>query len=329
MLSQSNKSWIKIFLTALFLFIPFSNYAASLDELAGPPFSDPTVTQDMDDKWKEKPIQYETPDAKADLVVSLNQQFYEYILPYIIQYGEQNNLNIVVKRGTCGLSAAMLSSKAGDMGALCCPPAKTDRLPGLHYFTLGVHPIAILVHPDNPIESVSRKDLRKIFMGEMVNWAELGWDNGRIEPVVRLHCKKRPGHWRLILDNEDLFSTSITEVGAIEDMFSLVAKNPTAIGYEALWLSIIRSNNVKLLKIDGSSPEELDKTAQGIYQFYRVISMTSWQDPHLKHPHSEKLIEFLNNQVERNGESYGIISVNRLKKAGWKFKEHELIGEPD
>jgi hypothetical protein len=323
-----------VLITRLFIsislvsFLSFTGTAAA-EQLGGETFSDPSVEQEMPPEWRDKPITYDKADGKADLVITLNQQFYEYMLPYVNKFADEQGLRIIAKRGTCGVSAGMLSKKQGDIGGFCCPPGKTDRLPGLRFHTVGIHPISFLVHPDNPVENISSEDLRKVFQGKIVQWSELGWDNGIIQPVVRLHCKKRPGHWRSLLDNEDLFGPEVRAVGAIEDMFSMIADTPAAIGYEVMWLSNREAGKVKSLSIDGRDPADLETLVDGSYPFYRVLYLTTWEDERTRNPHSRKLVDYIIKQAELHGMSQGIIPVSRLKKAGWKFIGNELVWEPE
>ncbi len=329
MVCRSKILSMPVLTVAWLFFLVYPLYATPYDELIGEAFSAPDLTQEMDNEWKSKTIEYNDSDKGADIVLSLNQQFYEYIEPYVKQYAAENGLKVIVKRGTCGLSAGMLSAKTIDIGAFCCPPGRTDRLPGLQFHTLGIHPLAFLVHPDNPIENVSLGQLREVFKGDIVDWAELGWDNGRIEPVVRLHCKKRPGHWRLLLDNEDLFATSVREVGTISDMFSLIETQETTIGYEVIWLAHREAGRVKTISINGHHPDELDKVVSGEYPFYRTLYLTTWEAGHLDNPHTQRLVDFVIKQVELNGDRHGIVPVSKLRTADWKFLDNELIGSPE
>ncbi|MEN8136476.1 MAG: substrate-binding domain-containing protein [Thermodesulfobacteriota bacterium] len=304
-------------------------FCGVVDELGGKPFSDPAITQSMDEAWREKKINYAPENNDADLVVTLNQQFFEFMIPYIEQYGRDNNLKIKITKGTCGISAGMLAKKQGDIGALCCPPAKTDRLPGLKYHTIGVHPVSILVNPGNPIDNLSFAQVRQIFQGEIVRWGEVGGEDLLIQVLARLHCKKRPGHWRLLLDNEDLFSPETRTIGAIEDMFSLLAATPNAIGYEVMWMSHRNKGKVKSINIDGMGPMDLAPLLAGKYPLYRVLNITTWEDRHLQKPHSKRLVDFIIRQTELQGRPQGIIPVAQLREAGWKFEGSELVGEPD
>jgi hypothetical protein len=169
-----------ILLVAIFLFPAFlisldtvKAEHGSMESLAGPPFSDPLVIQEMPKDWEKKPIKYETSAGDPDLVITLDQQMYPALKPIIQEYASKQDLKILIKEGTCGLSAGMLSRKTADIGAYCCAPGLTDRLPGLRFHTLGIAPLALIVHPDNPIDNISIGQVREIFMGEVFRWSEL------------------------------------------------------------------------------------------------------------------------------------------------------------
>jgi hypothetical protein len=192
----------------------------------------------MPPEWVKKPITNEKWADKADVSVTLEQDVYQMILPLIQKYAKQRGLKISVKEGTCGISAGMLARKAVDVGGFCCPPGREDRLPGLSFHTLGIVAKAFLVHPENPVESVSAMELRDIFQGKLYRWSQLKTRNGKpgpqwvIRSIGRLHCPLRPGHWRLLLDNPDLFSPRLYEVGSMPDMIAQVSANKGAIGWE-------------------------------------------------------------------------------------------------
>lgn len=238
----------------------------------------------------------------------------------------------MVKPGTCGITAARLRKKSVDIGTYCCPPAKSDRLPGLKFHSLGISPIALIVHPKNPLRSVSNKEARKIFKGQMTRWNEVSNKKKPfqqlIKPIARLHCKIRPGHWRGLLKNEDQFSPRLFEVGVIPDMISQVSKNTGSIGWEVpLMVSYHKKRGeVKMLEIDNHSVTDLDNVLTGNYPLYRSYSLTTWKEKPNKH--AIKLVRFMQNHIEKNQAQINYLSPSRLKNAGWIFQEDELIGEP-
>lgn len=307
------------------------------EPLKGPSFIAPGQTFEMPPEWVKKPIRYEKWADKADVSVTLEQDVYHMILPLIQKYARQRGLKIAVKEGTCGISAGMLARKAVDIGGFCCPPGRQDRLPGLSFHTLGIVAKAFLVHPENPVESVSAIELRDIFQGKLYRWSELKTRNGKpgpqwvIRPIGRFHCPLRPGHWRLLLDNQDLFSPRLFEVGSMPDMIAQVSANKGAIGWEVLGMVEHYKNvgRVKPLRIDGYLPTDGNAIATKRYPFYRTYNITTWEGTGVENPRARALVDYLLKEVDSLGSEFGFVPASKLSKAGWKFKGDELIGEPD
>jgi len=298
------------------------------------PFGEPATQTDMPAGWQQQPVKYTANIKQADLVVSLGQQSYPALHEVIRNYAKKQGLNIVIQQGTCGISAGRLLRKTVDIGGFCCPPGKTDRLPGLEFHTLAIAPIGLLVHPDNPIKNVSTEQARKIYQGRITRWSQLSsaaqHTKSLIQPVGRLHCKKRPGHWRLLLKNEDLFSPRLYEVGVIQDMIAQVMQDPKAIGYET-WLMVKKhgKGKIKILNIDDHAINETDYVLAGKYPLYRTYNLAVWSGTTDKQQKALKLVRNLVNYVEERHKDYQFIPVSQLRKAGWRFQGNELIGEPE
>jgi hypothetical protein len=157
---------------------------------------------------------------------------------------------------------------------------------------------------------------------------EAGQMKHLIQPVARLHCKTRPGHWRLLLKNEDMFSPRMYEVGVIPDMISQISNNSAAIGYETLFMLKVHRKNgrVKVLSIDGHHPSEHDYVLAGKYPLYRTYNLTTWENH--DNQLATELVEYLTRHVSEHYKEYGFVPVNQLRKAGWKFRDSELNGAP-
>ncbi len=320
-----------------FVALLFGVAVRAAEPLTGPSFTDPGRTFEMPSEWMKKPIRYEKWADNADISVALEQDVYQLILPLIEKYAKQRGLTIAVKEGTCGISAGMLKRKVVDIGGFCCPPGREDRLPGLKFHTLGIVAKAFLLHPENPIESVSSKELRDIFQGKLYRWSELKAGDGKagpqwvIRPIGRFHCPLRPGHWRQLLDNGDLFSPRLYEVGSMPDMIAQVSANKGAIGWEVLGMVEHYKNvgKVKPLRIDGYSPTDGNAIAAKKYPFYRTYNLTTWEGKDVENPRARALVDYLLKEVEGLSSGFGFVPASKLGKAGWKFREDELIGEPD
>lgn len=296
-----------------------------------PEFSDPDVLAPVPNDWESRPIEYLGKHSGSDLVVSLGQQSYPLFRDLIQEYAQTNNLKIVVEQGTCGITSGRLLKKKVDVGAFCCPPGKNDRFPGMEFHSLGIAPIALVVHPNNPLTNVSTEQAKKLFDGQVARWSELVPEGSQlVQPVGRLHCKTRPGHWRSLLSSGDEFSPRLFEVGVIPDMISKVSRNVGSIGWETPLMveHHQKMGKVKMLYIDGQSPMNIDHVASGNYPLYRSYTLTSWTTDSEKSRQARKLIRYLQKYVETVHQDIGFIPVSKLRASGWKFRGDELIGEP-
>jgi phosphate transport system substrate-binding protein len=298
-------------------------------------FSDPNYRFPKSQDWIDTPLSYKVWAKNADMAITLDQHLYPALLPIIKSFAKQNNIDIAVKEGTCGISAGLLKQKGVDIAGFCCPPALNDRLPNLQFHTLGIAPLLLLVNPENPINDISLDDIRTIFQGKVKYWSKITsakpkWPTDL--PILlnaRLHCKLRPGHWRLILDNEDLFSSNMQDVDSIPDMISIIASNKMAIGYEVEWMTHYyhQQGKTKALHINGFSPFKQKNLITAKYPLYRTFNLTTWENTENNLP--KRLIGHLINELPKLDKKYGFIPSEQLKKAGWKFKLNELIGEPN
>jgi ABC-type phosphate transport system substrate-binding protein len=321
----------QLMLSTMLVFGSTPLFATDNHHSRGSEFSDPAVLAKVPDGWKSKPVKHIDKHPDADLVVSLGQQSYPLFSDLIPEYASANNLKIVVKQGTCGITSGRLLKKKVDVGAFCCPPGKSDRLPGLKFYSLGISPIALIVNTENPLSNLSTKQAEEIFEGNISRWSEIGSDNNQlIKPVGRLHCKKRPGHWRSMLKSSDDFSSRLFEVGVIPDMISQVSRSASSIGWETPLMVEYhkKKGNVKVLKVDGHFPSEIDYVLTGKYPLYRSYTLTAWEKKSKTNQEAVKLIRYLQQHVEKVHKDINFIPVSRLKDAGWVFVGDELVGEP-
>ena len=315
--------------------LPLIASAAPDHPLQGPAFSDPTRTVEMSDDWRAKPIADPARPGSPELIVTLDQHLYPALKPIIDAYAEERGLRIAVDEGTCGISAGALADKKAHIGGFCCPPGDGDRLPGLRFHTLGIAALALLVHPENPLETVTLDEARELFGGHTARWSALsrgepGVPTEPVEAIGRLHCKARPGHWRTLLADDDLFSPRLREVSTIPDMIAAVARRHPAIGYETLWMA--RKNHalgaVKTLRVNGASPHDETALIDGRYPLYRVYNITRWSEGPARDERADTLVEHLEARFHQVEAKYGFIPAERLRQAGWRFVGDELVGGP-
>lgn len=100
--------------------------------------------------------------------------------------------------------------------------------------------IAVIVHPDNPVESLTLQQISDIYSGKITNWKEVG---GEDRPIVLLSRETNSGTHVYFLEevirlgdseNKTLFSPDTLLLPSSEGITAEVRQNPNAIGYDGL-----------------------------------------------------------------------------------------------
>ena len=100
--------------------------------------------------------------------------------------------------------------------------------------------IAIVVHPDNPVERLTLQQISDIYSGKITNWREVG---GEDRPIVLLSRETNSGTHVYFLeevvrlgqaDDATLFSPDTLLLPSSEGISAEVRQNPNAIGYDGL-----------------------------------------------------------------------------------------------
>ena len=140
-----------------------------------------------------------------------------------------------------------------------------------------------VVHPSNPIQSLTIKQVQDIYTGEITNWNGVGGNNMRIQPYVR---NPNSGSQELMesLVMKDLeiadFPESYYElweiIGGMVPVFDKVTRESNAISYTVYYYAeyMIRGFNVKTIGINGIHPNKTtigNRTYPFVTEVYAVI----------------------------------------------------------
>ncbi|MDH3998807.1 MAG: substrate-binding domain-containing protein, partial [Desulfuromonadales bacterium] len=209
--------------------------AAAGESAAGdhPAFGDSTYIKAMPEPWLAQEVTPPAHVGTADVFMTIPYHLYDLLAPKVETFAQQQNLVVKTKRVSCSTSSLMLLRKEVDIAGFCCTPSDNDRLPGVKFHTVAIAPVAILLNEQNSVNNLSPDQIERVFRGEIVNWAQLGGADLLIQPVVRMHCRTRPGRWRPYGDPEEL-SPNVISVGAINDDLEFIARTTGSIGYEPL-----------------------------------------------------------------------------------------------
>ncbi len=135
--------------------------------------------------------------------------------------------------------------------------------------------IAVVVHPTNKVSSLSSEQVRKIFIGEIRNWREVGGENEEIHLYGRkLGSATRKVFREKILGADD-FAANSKVVDANNAMKVIVSWDLQAIGY--LSIGHLDATKVKAVILDGIIPNQANSTNSSYKisrQLYMYISET-------------------------------------------------------
>ncbi|MCC6026347.1 MAG: substrate-binding domain-containing protein [Caldimicrobium sp.] len=148
----------------------------------------------------------------------------------------------------------------------------------LNFVEIGKDRIVVLIHKDNPVNELSKDQLKGIFTGKITNWKEVG---GKDMPIIVVWGKLIPGTNKLfvekILDGEPVLK-EVLETTTAAEIKNIVAITPEAIGIGPL---AVVDGSVKAPKIPDIS---------------RPITLVTKGKPSAK---VQKLIDFIKGEGQK------------------------------
>lgn len=135
--------------------------------------------------------------------------------------------------------------------------------------------VVLVVHPDNPVENISRQDLVDIYRGDMTNWNAMGGPDAPIVPVVQPPETDLSLFLReTLLEGEAPAVRSLTAAGdsAVVDR---VLAEPGAIGYVSLAGADLGGKPLRVAALTGLSYWKPDPEAvyKGDYPLTRFQNL--------------------------------------------------------
>jgi phosphate transport system substrate-binding protein len=181
-----------------------------------------------------------------------------------------------------------LSSRALTGGEL-------HRYPDLRPVKIGIDGIALVVHSENPVAHISRRQVQDIFTGKTANWSVLG---GRDAPIVPLSVGQRHGTFDVFCDyfslavrdtgnaldrgptlyfgmkgTDDRSPSGVVVFDNTEKLLTAIAAEPNGVAYLSLGSAsraIERDSPLRILQLDGVAPTA-SSVRDGSYRLQRPL----------------------------------------------------------
>ena len=186
------------------------------------------------------------------------------------------NIRITVAGGGSGVGIKKVGEglvEIGNTGRAITQKEKETH--GLITYPFALDGVAVVVHPSNPVASLSGEQMKRLYAGEIANWKEIGGPDGAVHLIMRDESSgTREVFWEILLGKGkiDPGANVASSNGAVK---VAVGKNPLAIGYTSLGHV---DDTVKSVAIDGHAPTQ-ENVLSGKYRVTRKLYMNTKGQP--------------------------------------------------
>lgn len=157
----------------------------------------------------------------------------------------------------------------------------------LKEYVLGYDGIAVLVHPGNPIESLTLRQVSDLFAGEVGRWSELGGPDRPVRLVSRPSYSGTHGFFKEVVlqlggeAGEREFAAETEWVEHSEDIVRRIAEDPDAVAYLGMGWIGPGVKAVRLAPEEGEPPmaPALATVRDGSYPVYRPLLLYTRGEP--------------------------------------------------
>jgi len=237
-----------------------------------------------DDRPAERTLQNKGSDTLVNLALAWAEAYREL----------RPEVSIAVTGGGSGTGIAALIHGTVDIAnasrAMKAEEIEDARANGIEpvEHVVAVDALAIIVHPDNPVDRLTIGQLADIYTGRVTNWSAVG---GKDEPIILLSRETNSGTHVYFLEeivrkgdseSTDIFAPQTLLMPSSVGITSEVQRNPRAIGYDGL--GYVDPAHEKLIAIaeDEAGPyvaPSVESGTDGSYPIARDLYMYTAGEP--------------------------------------------------
>lgn len=195
-------------------------------------------------------------------------------------YEAKTGVKVVLQGGGATRGIRDTAGLKVDLGGSC-----RMNLPGIERSELhaSLHPVAwdalaIIINKQNPVNNITTEQIKKIYLGQITNWSELGGPDAPIHLYVRRGKYSGVGYTirqYIFQDSAIEFVTDyvVKSSGPLE---KAIEKDPLAVGITGI--SSARKRSVKIIGFDGKTPT-YENVRNGNYGLYRPLYLVTSPQP--------------------------------------------------
>lgn len=186
------------------------------------------------------------------------------------------DIKISIAGGGSGVGIKQVGEGLVDIGNSGRKPTEEE----LNKYSLKMHKwaidgVGVVVHPKNPVKSLTSDQLKDIFAGKLINWKSLGGPDKTINIYTRDEASgTRSVFWKKALTKGEI-STKALFAASNGAMKTAVSQDPYAIGYVSVGHI---DESVAPVALDGVAPS-LENVKQGKYKVARGLFSNTKGEP--------------------------------------------------
>ncbi len=195
------------------------------------------------------------------------------------------NVTINVEQPGSGGGVTATVDGSADMGMASrdLKGEETEANPDLQAHVLCLDGVSVVVNAENPVTDLTAEQIKKIYMGEINDWSEVGGEKG----TITLYSRDESSGTREAFQGLFLGKDDAGEENKIDDKMCLIVDSngtmgasvegdPMGIGYMSL--GIAPNYKVTSLKIGGVDAT-VENLISGDYTYFRNFNLLTMGDP--------------------------------------------------
>ncbi|MEW5818912.1 MAG: phosphate ABC transporter substrate-binding protein [Cyanobacteriota bacterium] len=241
-------------------------------------------------------------------------------------YQKKTGIEVKVIGGGATLGIRATAANDSDIGGSCRPPLpdRFEQEKGVKMVHVGWDSLVYITHPSNPVNNISLKDVKKILIGEITNWKQLGGEDKKIVLIFRSQVPEHGGKVsgvgyttrKMIFNDPEKNYTDkalfFKHSSEIEEYIEKLENSFAVTGY-----SSANKRKVKILNLNGYQPTK-ENIVSAKYPLFRPLYIIIREKP------SPKVQEFIDWLLSDEGQKVvsdeGTVNLKEGKTLVDKFK---------
>lgn len=185
-------------------------------------------------------------------------------------FEKETGIKITLSGGGATKGIRAVNNGKADIGGSCRHLILHEEESNVSLVIAGWDAIVVIVHKDNPLNSISHENLKSVLQGKITNWKDLGWEDHPIDIFVRKGKTSGVGMMsrELIFGDADMEYTSTQIFKSSGPLEKTIETSKWAIGLSGI--SSAKKRNVKVLALDNIHAT-MDNMINGNYLLTRPL----------------------------------------------------------